>query len=186
MKSPADSYTRYPLWNVVIYNSITVLHYVLGSAGLILGYQGSSAAHLAGFVYLAFAVAQMYVLMPFIVCPNCVYYVLDHSRCISALNVVSRKVTGRGELHRFADRGQGFFCHNNLYMAALIVPIIGMIPALALHFSFTVLAVFVVLIALLLYRIFVVFPKLACVYCRAKNVCPNAQSMGIADSPAET
>lgn len=34
-------------------------------------------------------------------------------------------------------------------------------------------------IALLLFRFFVVFTKVACIHCRAKNECPNAQAMGI-------
>jgi hypothetical protein len=32
---------------------------------------------------------------------------------------------------------------------------------------------------LLVFRIFVIFPQIACVHCRAKNICPNAQSMGL-------
>ncbi len=34
-------------------------------------------------------------------------------------------------------------------------------------------------IALLPFRFFVVFTKVACIHCRAKNECPNAQAMGI-------
>lgn len=155
------------------------MHYALGTVGLIWGYQGSLVAYVAGFVYLAFAIVQMYVLMPLLVCPNCVYYTLDESRCVTGLNAFSKKIAKKGNIEAFSDRGRGTFCHNNLYMAALILPIIGVAPALAFNFSVALLLMLLALIALLLFRIFVIFPKLACVHCSAKNICPNAQSMGI-------
>ena len=57
--------------------------------------------------------------------------------------------------------------------------IIAMIPALIISFSFLVLVILLVVVALLVFRFFVIFPKIACVHCRAKNVCPQAQSMGL-------
>jgi hypothetical protein len=58
-----------------------------------------------------------------------------------------------------------------------------MIPALVLNFSPLLLVVFVAVVGLLALRMFVVFPKVACVHCRARNICPNAQSMGLSDNP---
>ncbi len=175
-------YTSYPLSSLLIYNGVTVLHYVLGGIGIMLGYNFSWGAYLLGFLYLAFAFVQMYVLMPLMVCPNCVYYKWEDSRCISGLNLVSRRATGEGDVKDFAKRGEGLLCHNNLYMAAKIIPIVAMIPALILNFSPTLLAIFVAVVGLLVYRIFVVFPKIACVHCRAKNICPNAEAMGLKDT----
>jgi hypothetical protein len=34
-------------------------------------------------------------------------------------------------------------------------------------------------VGLLLYRFFVIFPKIACVHCSVKNICPNAEAMGL-------
>ena len=59
------------------------------------------------------------------------------------------------------------------------MPIIAMIPALILSFSFLLLAIFLTVVGLLLPRIFVVFPKIACVHCRAMNICPSAEPMGL-------
>jgi len=120
--------------------------------------------------------------MPLAVCPNCVYYRLKDSLCISGMNLVSRKIAKEGELKDFANRGEGILCHNNAYMAALFVPIIAMIPALAMSFSFPLLGLFLALIGLIVFRMFVLFPKVACVHCRAKRECPNAQAMGLSDS----
>ena len=179
VQKKAVLYSRYPFSSIFIYNVVTVLHYLLGGIGIILGYNFSWIAYLLGLLYLAFAFAQMYVLMPLVVCPNCVYFRLNNSLCISGLNVISKKISKKGDIKDFPKRGEGLFCHNNLYMAAKVVPIIVMIPALFLNFSFLLLAIFLTVVGLLLLRIFVVFPKIACVHCRAMNICPNAKSMGL-------
>jgi ABC-type nitrate/sulfonate/bicarbonate transport system permease component len=61
----------------------------------------------------------------------------------------------------------------------LIIPIIAIIPALILNFSLLVLTILLIVVGLLLFRFFVIFTKIACVHCRAKNVCPQARSMGL-------
>lgn len=40
---------------------------------------------------------------------------------------------GQFPLYNFPKRGEGLFCHNNLYMAALFLPIIIIIPVLNLQ-----------------------------------------------------
>jgi hypothetical protein len=144
-----------------------------------LGYNASWLGVALGSLYLTFAFAQMYVLMPLMVCPNCVYYRLESSRCISGMNWISKKVAREGQIRDFSKRGEGLFCHNNLYMAAKVLPIVAIIPALILNFSFLLLAIFLAVVGLLLFRIFIVFPKIACIHCRSRNICPNAQAMGL-------
>ena len=175
----ADTYTRYPLSSLLIYNGVTLLHYLLGGTGIALGYGLTRGAYAFGALYLAFSFAQMYAIMPLTVCPNCVYFRLKDALCISGLNLVSKRIAKEGDLAHFPDRGRGLFCHNNLYMAAKIVPIIAMIPALILNFSLSLLAILLAVVGLLLLRIFVIFPKIACVHCRAMHACPNAEAMGI-------
>jgi hypothetical protein len=170
-------YTKYPISSVLVYNSTTVAHYLLGGIGIILGY-GSWIGYSLGSLYLAFSFMEMYVHMPLKVCCNCVYYKLDNSLCISGLNLVSRKVAREGSIKDFQSRARGPFCPNNLYIASLVIPIIAIIPALILNFSFSILLVLLILVGLLLFRFFVIFPKVACVHCRAQNICPQAQSMG--------
>ena len=172
-----DLYTRYPLSSILIYNGTTVAHYVLGGIGIILGY-ASWIGYLLGSLYLAFSFIEMYVHMPLQVCCNCVYYKLDNSLCISGLNLVSRKVAKEGNVKAFPNRARGPFCPNNLYIASLVFPIIAIIPALVLNFSFSVLIILLIIVGLLLFRFFVIFSKIACVHCRAQNICPQAQSMG--------
>ena len=178
-RAKAKVYTRYPLSSLLIYNGTTVLHFLLGGTGIVLGYNFSWVAYLFGSLYVAFAFVEMYVIMPLSVCPNGVYYGMNNSRCVSGLNVVSRRIAREGNFKDFPKRSKGLFCHNNMYMAALFIPIIAMIPALIRNFSFFLLAIFLAVVALLLFRFFVVFTRIACIHCSAKNVCPNAQAMGI-------
>jgi hypothetical protein len=178
MPSSEDLYTRYPIANILIYNGTTVAHYALGGIGIILGY-ASWPGYLLGSLYMGFSFLEMYVHMPLKVCPSCVYYRLNNSLCISGLNIVSRKVAKRGDIKDFPNRAKGPFCPNNLYIASLALPIILMIPALVINFSFPVLAILLVVVGLLLFRFFVIFPRIACGHCRAQNICPQAKSMGL-------
>jgi hypothetical protein len=177
MKTRVTLYSRYPIWSVVTYNIVTILHFILGGAGLILGYH-YWLGYLSGSIYLIFSFVEMYFLMPIKVCPKCPYYKLKDSQCISGLNLLSRRLAQEGKVKMFPNRAKGPFCPNNLYIASLVIPIIGIIPALILNFSWLVLIILLVLAGLLLFRFFVIFPKIACVHCRAQNVCPQAKSMG--------
>jgi hypothetical protein len=178
----AKLYRRYPLANILIYNGSTVLHFVLGGVGIILGYGlWKDLAYLGGILYLVFAFGEMYVLMPLVVCPNCVYYRLEEGVCISGLNVVSRKVARAGIIEDFARRAEGVLSPNNLYVASLLLPVAVIVPALIINFSWGLLGIWMIIIALLIFRFFVIFPKLACIHCQAKYKCPQAGKMGVRD-----
>lgn len=172
-------HARYPRSSVLIYNGTTILHYLLGGLGIILGYNFLKIGYPAGLLYIVFAFVQMYVIMPLVVCPNCVYFRMDKGLCTSGMNVISRKITRQGNLEDFPGRAKGILSHNKLYMAAKIFPILAIIPALIINFSLVLLVVFLAVLGLMLFRIFVLFPKIACIRCAAKKDCPNAQSMGL-------
>ena len=179
-KSKAKLYARYPLSSVLIYNGSTILHFLLGGIGIALGYGFSSwAGYTFGAAYLVFAFVEMYVLMPLRVCPNCVYYKAKGSLCVSGLNIVSKRIAKEGDPKDFPKRAKGLFCPNNLYLASLIVPIVAIIPALIVNFSIALLSIFLGLVGLLLFRFFVIFPKIACLHCSAKFKCPQAGAMGV-------
>jgi len=48
---------------------------------------------------------------------------LPSSRCTSGMNLVLKKIAREGNVKDFPKRGEGVFCHNNLYMAALFLSI---------------------------------------------------------------
>ena len=175
----AKVYRRYPKSSLVIYNGATAAHFILGGVGIFLGYGFSFLAILFGVVYLAFAFGEMYLVMPFKVCPNCPYYRMKDSLCVSGLNVVSRKIAKPGNPKDFSKRAEGMLCPNNLYMASLMIPIIAMIPALLFYFSLNLLVIFIAVILLLLFRFFIIFMRIACIHCAAKYTCPQAGQMGV-------
>jgi hypothetical protein len=176
----AQLHRRYPLSSCLIYNISTVLHFLLGGIGIYLAYSFSTWAGIGvGALYLTFSFVLLYVVMPVAVCPHCVYYRMDDSLCISGLNVISKRLAREGEPQRFAGRAQGLLCHNNLYMVALIAPIVAMVSGLILNFTWLLVGVFVVLVGLLLFRFFIIFPRIACLHCRAKHQCPQAEAMGV-------
>jgi len=181
IKEKAKLYPRYPISSVLIYEGATILHYILGGIGLILGYYFLLFGFLIGTLYLVFAFLQMYVLMPLTVCPNCVYYRMENSRCVSGLNKISKKIAKEGKPEDFPKRGEGILCYNNIYMVALIFPIIAMIPALFLNFSFSLLIILISVIGLLILRFFVIFPIIACLHCNAKFTCPIGEKIGVRD-----
>ncbi len=179
-RTKAEIYTRYPLSSVLIYNGATILHFTFSGIGIILGYNFAPwVGWLLGILYLAFSFGEMFILMPLTVCPNCPYYRLKDSVCISGMNLVAKKIAKEGNPKDFPKRGEGLFCNNNMYMAALIGPIIAMIPALIVNFSIPLLTMFLAVVGLLLFRFFVIFTKIACIHCRAKFKCPQAGQMGV-------
>jgi hypothetical protein len=176
----AKLYSRYPLSSVLIYNGSTILHFLLGGIGIVLGYSFSPrVGYTFGILYFVFSFVEMYVIMPLTVCPNCVYYRAKDSLCVSGLNILSKKIAKEGDLKDFPGRAEGLFCPNNLYLASLIVPIVAMIPALIVNFSVALLLILLAVVGLLLFRFFIIFPKIACLHCRAKFECPQAGAMGV-------
>ena len=176
----AKLYSRYPLSSVLIYNSSTIFHFLLGGAGIVLGYSFSPwAGYTFGGLYLLVSFLEMYVIMPLTVCPNCVYHRAKDWLCVSGLNILSKRIAKAGDLKDFPRRAQGLLCPNNLYLASLIVPIVAMVPALIVNFSIVLLIIFLAVVGLLLFRFFIIFPRIACLHCRAKYECPQAEAMGV-------
>jgi hypothetical protein len=175
------SYIYYPLSSILTYNGVTVAHFLLASYGLYLGYGQGMIGTVIALVYGVFAFGQMYVIMPLRVCPNCSYFRLKDGRCVSALNLLSRRIAKPGNPQHFARRAKGILCHNNLYMAALILPVPLLVIGLILDFSLALLLIAAAVTGLLLVRFFVLFPKVACGHCAARQKCPNAAMMGLSE-----
>jgi hypothetical protein len=176
----AELYDRYPISSVLIYNSTTIIHFLIG--GLIIGYSKTifnDIGSYLGLLYIALSMIQMYILMPFQVCKNCVYYKIENSLCISGLNVVSKTLVKPSPAQNLSKRAQGLLCPNNLYIASLVFPILCAVPLLINKFSTTLLLLELFLFTFLIIRFFYIIPQLACVHCRSKFVCPQAGQMGV-------
>jgi hypothetical protein len=175
-------YRSYPLRDVALYNGVTLLHFGMAAAGLLLAYdRWPVLAWVLAIVYLVVALGQMYVVMPLVVCAACVYTTMPGARCVSGMNVIAARLGRSAPPGEFeARRTKGPLSHNKLYMGSLITPIPILLVGLILHFSPAGLAMLVGVIALLAFRILVIFRRTACPHCAAKGHCPNAKAMGIA------
>lgn len=182
MGARTEGFLRYPISRLVVYNGITVLQYLLGGLALALGFGLSLAGYALAGLYLVYAFGQMYLLMPLMVCRHCTYYTLPEARCISGLNLAAKRIAGPGSKENFSLRAQGLLCHNNFYLASFVLPILLLIPALIVNFSFGVLALLLALVVLVAVRMLIVIPRVACGDCQARNLCPNAQQMGLSDT----
>jgi len=173
-------HTRYPLRSVALYNGVTVLHFGLATAGLVIAFsRWPILGWLLGVVYLAFAFVQMYLIMPLKVCPHCVYRTLSDSRCVTGLNLLSPRFSRVRSPEEFGRRAEGVLCHNHLYMTALIAPLVLMVVGLVLNYSVAGLACLLGVAALMAFRYFILFMRVACPHCAMKGRCPNAKAMGI-------
>ena len=173
-------YRSYPLRNVALYNGVTLLHFGLAAAGLLLTYQSwPTLAWVLAIAYLFVALGQMYVVMPLRVCVACAYATMPGARCVSGLNLVAARLRPAPPDQFEARRTKGILSHNKLYMGSLIAPIPLLALGLILDFSLAGLALLLCVAALLAFRILVVFQRTACPHCAAKGRCPNAKAMGI-------
>jgi hypothetical protein len=174
-------YRAYPWRSVVVYNGVTLLHFGLATAGLLVAFDRWPAlSWVLAIVYLAVALGQMYVMMPLVVCVACVYSTMPGARCVSGMNVAAARLGRTVSCDEFETRRtEGVLCHNHLYMGSLIAPIALLAVGLIVNFSLATLALLLGVAALLAFRILVVFLRVACPHCAAKGHCPNARAMGI-------
>lgn len=134
-------YRIYPVRSVALYNVVTLLHFGLGAAGILIAYgRWPALGWMLALLYLAIARGQMYVMMPLVVCPSCVYRTMSRARCVSALNIVSAGMRRSGPPADFARRAEGALCHNNLYLGSLIAPVPLILIGLMINFSPATLA----------------------------------------------
>lgn len=176
----AKLYNRYPISSVLVYNGSTLLHFLIG--GLIFSYSSRFIGifgTVLGLLYISVSLTEMYILMPLQVCRNCVYFTLEKGLCISGLNVLSRRFAREGNPSSFGQRAQGLLCPNNLYVFSLAIPILGGIPLLIAAFSLPVFILEVFLFVLLATRFLYIIPRIACVHCLSKFICPQAGQMGV-------
>ena len=88
--SSTTIHTRYPLSSITLYNGVTVAHFGVAAAGLVIAFsRWPVVGWLLGVAYVIFAFVQTYLIMPLTVCPYCVYRTLNDSRCVTGLNLLS-------------------------------------------------------------------------------------------------
>lgn len=159
-------FRKYPLRIVVLVNAATIIAIILGTAGIMVGFRDwPGLAFGLATLYFAFAVLHTYLIMPIAVCPACVYRL----GCRGGI-----RPAGPGEKpHRavapVAPLGPDtprYACGRNV------------LAALFLAFGWVLLGLLAASVALLAFRMFVLFPRIVCAHCTARPDCPNAGGMG--------
>lgn len=173
-------YKRFPLLSILLYNGTTVLHFFIGGVILLYLHRFWGAFSIvAAAVYFILSMLEMYLLMPLSVCRHCVYFRMENGLCISGMNIVTKKLVGSGNPLNFPNRAKGPFCPNNLYIVSLLLPLLYGIPILIVNFTRPLLYLVGLVFILLVVRFMLIVPKLACVHCLSKFVCPQAGQMGV-------
>ncbi len=178
----SELYKRYPLSSILLYNGITIIHFLIGYWILLyFNFILGKTSNVLALLYLLFSIIEMYLVMPLKVCNNCVYYRLENGLCVSGLNILSKRLAKKGNPSDFPKRAIGVFCPNNLYVFSLVFPILCGIFILVFKFSLFLFVLEIILFSLLVIRFFIIFPRLACIHCLSKFVCPQAGQMGVRD-----
>lgn len=172
------SFKRYPLWRVLGLNGLTLGHYALGCAAILVVYRSYPILGWPiGLAYLVFAVVQLYVLMPLVVCPGCVYRTVRDGRCASGLNLVSARLCPpSARANEFEERTSGALCQSSLCLWSWVLPVPLALPALAVSFSWLGLTLTATVAVLALVRVTVVERLVVCSHCLARRWCPVARA----------
>ena len=172
------SFRRYPLWRVLLTNGLTFVHYVVGASAIVFAYPNYPILGWPiGLAYFVYAAVQLYVLMPLVVCPSCVYRGIQGGRCPSGLNLISARLS-RAPMQTagFDTRTEGTLCQSSLCLWSLVVPLPIALPGLAISFSWMGLALSVAVAVLAAVRLTGVFRLVVCSHCLARRWCPVARA----------
>jgi hypothetical protein len=172
------SFRRYPLWRVLLANGLTLIHYVAGAGAIVLAYRSLPIVGWpVGLAYFVYAVVQLYVLMPLVVCPGCVYSGIEDGRCPIGLSVISaRFFRDPAQRTAFDARTQGALCQSNLCLVSLVAPVPLAVPGLILSFSWPGMALTAAVAALVTARLAGAYRRVVCAHCLARRWCPVGRS----------
>ncbi len=172
------SFRRYSLWRVLCLNALTLGHYLVGCAAILIAYRSYPILGWPlGVAYLVFSVVQLYVLMPLVVCPGCVYRTVRDGRCASGLNLVSNRLCPPSpRAAEFEERTHGALCQSSLCLWSWILPVPLALPALAVSFTWSALALTATVAVLAVVRLAVVERLVVCSHCLAHRWCPVARA----------
>ena len=170
----ARSFRRYPLWRVLCLNGLTVGHYFLGCGAILVAYRSYPLVGWPlGLAYLVFAVVQLYVLMPLVVCPGCVYRSVRDGRCPSGLNLISARLCPpSASAIEFRERTHGTLCQSSLCLWSWVLPVPLALPGLAVSFSWLAATLTAIVTALTVIRLALVTKRAVCSHCLARRWCP--------------
>jgi hypothetical protein len=174
-QTPASkAFRRYPLWSVLCLNGLTVAHYAVGCAAILAAYRSHPViAWPVGLAYFVFAIVQLYVLMPLVVCPGCVYRTVPGGRCASGLNLISARLCPpSASAIEFQERTHGLLCQSSLNLLSWVLPIPLALPGLAASWSVKAAVLTAAAAVLTVVRLAAGARHARCSHCLAQRWCP--------------
>jgi hypothetical protein len=177
-RAPLPSLRRYPLWRVVGLDCLTVTHFALGGAAVLLAWRTQPlVAWPVGLAYLVFAAVQTFVLTPLVVCPGCVYRAVAGARCPSGLNLLSARLCPpAGDTAEFRRRTCGSFGQTSLSLCSWAFPVAATAAGFAVHFWWPAAVLTAALAASLTLRV-ILERTAVCPRCLSRRWCPVAHAV---------
>ena len=154
---------EYPMSIVIIENLFIFLWLVVGTILC------RAFSQLAGWLYLAFGLIMVLVVMRILVCKNCYYH---GKQCHTGWGKLSAVYCKQGELNRFGCGIDGVtppIFYGLMALAPLIFGIISMVQSFLIS-TMIVLIIFLLIVVISSF----VLRKKACAICKMKNLCPGS------------
>jgi hypothetical protein len=171
---------RYPLWRVAGNTCLTLLHYGLGTALLLVAYRLVPAlAWPLAASYLVFCVAQRYLFMPLVVCSGCAYLGIEGGRCSCGNNLIAARLTRLSAVSDgFAARTSGALAPHKLDVASFVLPLFLALPGLLFAYSPVTLSLVAIVGVSVVLRMALVEPS-NCARCLQRRWCPARRTQTI-------
>ena len=126
---------------------------------------------LVAWIYLAFAIIMVFVVLRKLVCPDCYYY---DKWCPLGWGKLSALFFKKGDVEKFAT-GIGLKLAPLTYGLLSLIPLILVVISLFLGFSLFKIIIFVLLLLISLYS-GTISRKKTCAKCKMKLICPGSAS----------
>lgn len=158
-----EGWEEYPKHRIILANIVMVLWLIVGSL--------ASAAlwKPAGGIFLAYAVVMVYFVMRKLVCTNCYYY---DRWCNIGWGKLAARLYKQGDISQFAGC-TGIKIAPFFYASLSLVPLILGVIALFFHFSWLLVLLLALLLAIGFYS-GTVSRKKACTHCKMRLICPGS------------
>jgi len=154
---------EYPKADVAVGNVMMLLWIALGALGCYFLHPA------VAWVFLAVALAAVYIVLRKLVCTNCYYY---GKRCSMGWGALSALLFKQGDMSRF-DTGVGIKIAPLVYGLLTLIPLVTLAISMAISFSIAKTIVLVLLLAVSACS-GTVSRKKSCTRCKMRLICPGS------------
>lgn len=158
-----DGLEKYPKRGIIFSNIIMLLWFALGTIACWYFYP------LAAWIYLAFALIMVYIVLRKVVCINCYYF---GKLCAFGWGKLSAKMFKKGKIEDF-NESIGIKLAPLTYVLLLIIPLVLIIISIIQEFSWYKISVLIPLLLVSIYSVGI-SRKATCSKCKMRLICPGS------------